>query len=318
MSYAFFAALGVVSFIFSSLLLGYKIEPVTLYYYMFAWWSYIIAIDGFNGIISGDSLILNRTKSFALMLPFSAGLWFFFELLNIRMQNWAYQGLPFEESLRKTGYIISYATVLPAIFETKELIENLGFFKKISFKPIKVKESFLKNSMIVGSVILVLILILPKIFFPFAWIFMFLILEPINYRIGAVSLLRQAQVGSYSRIFSLATAAIICGFFWEMWNYNSQAKWIYSFPLLHLTPKLFEMPLHGYIGFPFFALECYAFFNLISWIFAIPHWENLQQKRHNLNSFLPYLLLLLLIPLYIYSMNLIDTFTVRYFINLLP
>ncbi|NLI09472.1 MAG: hypothetical protein GX447_01785 [Elusimicrobia bacterium] len=317
MSYVFLSALGSFSFFFSSFLSYYKIEPFHTLYYTFAWWSYILAADGLNGLLSQNSLIKDRTKSFLLMIPFSCGLWFLFELINIRLSNWSYQALPFDPIIRKIGYIISYATVLPAIFETKELIENLGFFKKISLKPLKSQKNILNSAVILGIIILFLILLFPKIFFPFTWIFLFLIFDPINYRIGAVSVIKQAEDGNFRHIFSVLAAGLICGIFWEMWNFNSQAKWIYSFPTGDMLPKIFEMPLHGYIGFPLFALECYSFFNFIAWLFQ-SHWENIPQKTHNLNRIPAYISLLLLIPLYIYTIILIDTYSVKYFIILLP
>jgi hypothetical protein len=56
--------------------------------------------------------------------------------------------------------------------------------------------------------------------------------------------------------------AVICGFFWEMWNYYSYPKWIYHTPgaqFLHV----FEMPLLGYGGYVPFALELYALKNFL-------------------------------------------------------
>jgi hypothetical protein len=50
-------------------------------------------------------------------------------------------------------------------------------------------------------------------------------------------------------------AALICGLFWEMWNYYSAAKWAYSIPFVDAF-HLFEMPLLGYGGYIPFGLEC--------------------------------------------------------------
>ena len=57
-------------------------------------------------------------------------------------------------------------------------------------------------------------------------------------------------------------AALVCGFFWEMWNYYSYPKWIYHIPgvgVLHI----FEMPLLGYLGYLPFAWELYALRHLL-------------------------------------------------------
>jgi hypothetical protein len=61
---------------------------------------------------------------------------------------------------------------------------------------------------------------------------------------------------------SLSVGALICGFFWEMWNYYSWPKWIYHTPgaqFLHV----FEMPLLGYGGYVPFALELFVLRNLL-------------------------------------------------------
>ncbi len=59
-----------------------------------------------------------------------------------------------------------------------------------------------------------------------------------------------------------ALAALICGFFWEMWNYNSLAHWEYSLPFVHRF-EVFEMPVLGYAGYLLFGLECVAVAGLL-------------------------------------------------------
>ena len=50
-------------------------------------------------------------------------------------------------------------------------------------------------------------------------------------------------------------AALVCGFFWEMWNFYSLARWTYSIPYVQRF-HLFEMPILGYGGYLPFGLEC--------------------------------------------------------------
>ena len=50
-------------------------------------------------------------------------------------------------------------------------------------------------------------------------------------------------------------AALVCGFFWELWNWHSEAKWIYTVPGVERW-HLFEMPALGYAGYLPFGLEC--------------------------------------------------------------
>jgi hypothetical protein len=59
---------------------------------------------------------------------------------------------------------------------------------------------------------------------------------------------------------ALLTSGALCGVLWEFWNYWALTRWTYSVPYVsHL--KVFEMPALGYLGFPPFALECYAMYH---------------------------------------------------------
>ena len=50
-----------------------------------------------------------------------------------------------------------------------------------------------------------------------------------------------------------------CGLLWEFWNYWAATKWTYTVPYLGGV-KLFEMPVLGFLGFPPFAVECWAMY----------------------------------------------------------
>jgi hypothetical protein len=58
-------------------------------------------------------------------------------------------------------------------------------------------------------------------------------------------------------VVALLAAGAVCGALWEFWNYRALTRWTYTVPYLG-DVKLFEMPVLGYLGFPPFALECYA------------------------------------------------------------
>ena len=67
--------------------------------------------------------------------------------------------------------------------------------------------------------------------------------------------------GDWRRVFRFALAALICGFFWELWNFHSLAQWVYSVPYVDRF-LLFEMPLLGFAGYLPFGLECAVIVNL--------------------------------------------------------
>jgi hypothetical protein len=60
-----------------------------------------------------------------------------------------------------------------------------------------------------------------------------------------------------------AVAALVCGWWWEMWNSKSLAHWEYAIPSVHRF-QLFAMPLLGYAGYLPFGLECLA---VTQWLF---------------------------------------------------
>ena len=60
----------------------------------------------------------------------------------------------------------------------------------------------------------------------------------------------------YALGLALWIGGLLCGFFWELWNSRSYPQWIYHTPGV-VGPKLFEMPLPGYLGYLPFALEVY-------------------------------------------------------------
>ena len=66
-----------------------------------------------------------------------------------------------------------------------------------------------------------------------------------------------AERGDWRVVISLALGSLLCGFFWEMWNYYSYPKWIYHTPGAEFA-RIFELPLLGYGGYVPFALELYA------------------------------------------------------------
>jgi hypothetical protein len=60
----------------------------------------------------------------------------------------------------------------------------------------------------------------------------------------------------------LALGVLVCGLFWEMWNFYAMPKWYYTVPYLGFL-KLFEMPILGYLGYIPFAWELYALYQYV-------------------------------------------------------
>jgi hypothetical protein len=204
-----------------------------------------------------EFFILNRRIVFLTII--SCGFWCIFELINIRLQNWSYISLPANTIQRYGGYFLAYGTVIPAIYLTKESIRML--FGDITVKPFRMGR-YSACAIPLGIFMFFLVLIFPLYFFALTWIFAFLIVDALNYSLGYDSFMKDFEKGYAGQLISTIIAGLICGIFWEMWNYWSVSKWVYSVPFF-TTGKIFEMPLPGYLGFPVFGLETIAFINLL-------------------------------------------------------
>jgi hypothetical protein len=112
-----------------------------------------------------------------------------------------------------------------------------------------------------GGVSLAGIGVWPTILYPMLWVSPLILISSINALSGRNHVFCGFRTGDWRLIVSLALASLICGFFWEMWNVYSYAKWIYTIPYVQVF-HIFEMPLLGYAGYLPFGLECYCVANL--------------------------------------------------------
>jgi hypothetical protein len=255
----------------SGILLFTRVWFVCIYFTPLAWTGYILFIDSLVYKSKGASLILNRPGEFVLMLPLSVGFWLVFEFYNLYIQNWHYVGLPEDIVLRWIGYAWAFATIWPAILITTEALENWPFVYWHKIKPLKIKRKYLYFSFIMGAFCLIFPLIsspgLAKYLAAPVWLGFIFLLDPFNYLMGRKSLLGDLEKGNPRTLYSLLLSGIICGLLWEFWNYWAGAKWHYTVPILGHV-KIFEMPVLGYLGFPLFAVECYAMYSFVMNLFA--------------------------------------------------
>jgi hypothetical protein len=287
---------GILILLLSEIFLFKKVDPFYSWFYCFAWWSYILIIDAMIYRLKGNSLILSRTKEFFLMIPWSLFIWLIFEAANFSLENWYYINLPHSSVERWLGYAIAYGTVLPGMFETTELLEALGFFKRAKIKKTKISPDGYTVLIILGTLCLVSSVLIPEYFFPLIWVGFIFLLEPFNYRFGGKSLLKDLEEGKPQKIYLLLIAGLICGFLWEFWNFWAQSKWIYTVPFFQKR-KGFEMPFLGFFGFPPFAVQAYIMVNFISLFRSGRGWEestyrlNLERKTRPLTMILTAILI---------------------------
>jgi len=255
--------LGLVVMLVAEVLLFARVEPVPTWFTPVVWSGYILFADGLVLHLKGQSLIHDRWKEFLMMCWLSLLIWLGFELYNLRLMNWYYVGLPAQAWQRDLGYGWAFATIFPAIFESAEWLEELIPFQRVRITPRPWREWLLALSVIAGFAFVAIPPMLPycisRYLFGFVWLGFIFLVDPINRRMGAPSLLRDWEEGHPASVLSLLASGVVCGLLWEFWNYWAHTKWIYAMPLLSEI-KLFEMPVLGFLGFPPFALECYVLY----------------------------------------------------------
>lgn len=263
---------GIALLLVSEIFLFKKVDPFYSWFYCFAWWSYILTIDAIIYRLKGNSLFLSRTKEFFLMIPWSIFIWLIFEAANLSLENWYYINLPHNRLERWLGYAMAYGTVLPGMFETAELLETVGLFKKSRIKNMIISNERHSVIIFLGILCLISSALIPEYFFPLIWVGFIFLLEPFIYRFGGKSLLKDLEEGNPKKIYLLLVAGLICGLLWEFWNFWSLSKWVYIVPFFQ-ERKGFEMPFLGFLGFPPFAVQAYVMYNFISLFRSGRGWE---------------------------------------------
>jgi len=234
-------------------------EPFLTGLYFFAWWPYIFLGDGLLFLLKGESWLWDRPREFGRLLLWSVTFWLLFEAFNLYLHNWRYSGLIPQWWLRWPGYLVAFATVLPGILITARVLAALGAWARTRGRPRRLG-AWQPVSLILGTALLVLPLIFPRYAFGLIWVAFIFLFDPLSQLLGGPSLIAQGAKGERQEILCLLTAGLICGLWWEMWNFPAWAKWVYALPVLNFW-KVFEMPLLGYLGFLPFALECAVMYN---------------------------------------------------------
>jgi len=228
------------------------------------WLGYCLVVDALALKLRGTSLLSRSARKYVGLFLVSAPAWWLFEAINVRVQNWHYLGRgDFSNLEYAITATINFSIVIPAVFGTAELIAGAGFIRRM--KPSLVLSPTPAVTALffgLGLAFLGLMLRWPDRFYPLVWLSLVFLLEPVNVWLGNRSLTRWTREGDWRPVVSLFLGALACGFFWEMWNYFSHPKWIYSTPGVDFL-KVFEMPLLGYGGYLPFALELFALYHLV-------------------------------------------------------
>ncbi len=231
------------------------------------WLGYCLTVDGLVYRRKGTSLATRSWKRYIGLYLISAPAWWLFELINLRTGNWHYLGREMFTDLQYALFAsLNFSTVIPAVFGTAELMGSLKWLRRAKTF-IKTPASHRKMIwyFLVGWMMLTLLLIWPRYFYPFVWLSAYFIIDPINVWLNNRSLFDYGKFGDWRPVWALWLGAFTCGFFWEMWNYWSYPKWVYTTPFVQFA-HIFEMPLIGYLGYLPFSMELFALYHFVVYV----------------------------------------------------
>lgn len=233
------------------------------------WLGFICALDGLVFRRAGESLFVNRRAAFLLAFPVSALSWWYFEFLNRFVRNWWY---PDRMDFGPVHYLVysslCFSTVLPAIFEIRALLLTVpGLRRRWAHGPRLRLPRAAAIFAALGAVLLPWIPRFPDPLFFATWI------APLALLGGALGLANvespfdPIRDGDWTPVLSLALAALVCGCFWETWNFGSSLRWVYAVPYVDRF-HLFAMPAVGYAGYLPFGPVCACFW--LAWTSLLP------------------------------------------------
>lgn len=226
------------------------------------WLGYIVIVNALLWRRAGYSLLTDHPRYLVQLFVLSAAFWWFFEYLNRFVKNWYYQGIehytPLEYFLTAT---LPFATVLPAVLSTYLLLRT---YPRLWWGIESAWSVNFTRPRLWGGITLMLgicgllgIAILPRLLYPLIWVAPLVLITSIQATVGSATIFRPLVHGDWRPLWLAALAGIICGFFWEMWNWGSLPRWVYAVPGVQRF-HLFEMPLLGYAGYLPFGAECLA------------------------------------------------------------
>jgi hypothetical protein len=223
------------------------------------WIAYILTVNGVTHRRTGTCLLLRRPLSFLLLFPASAVFWWFFEYLNRFVQNWTYTGADFAPAEYFLFATLSFSTVLPAIATTRAWLSSFSWWSGAfqHFFPVQFSfpRLFAAAVLTAAGTALFLLGVYPNHLFALLWVSPLLILVSLQVLLKETHMFSPLRDGDWRYVMASALAALLCGVFWEMWNFYSLAKWVYHVPFVQRF-HVFEMPILGYAGYLPFGLEC--------------------------------------------------------------
>ncbi len=107
-------------------LLYFRVEPVSTWFYVFAWYPTLLLLERIVRHGGAGARPFQRPGQLVSLFGWSAIVWLLYEAANFRLDNWYYVFLPHAKVERWAGVLLSFATVLPALFLAERVLEGVG------------------------------------------------------------------------------------------------------------------------------------------------------------------------------------------------
>lgn len=231
------------------------------------WIGYILVVNAWTCRRGGRSVMIEQPAAFLALFPISAAFWWLFEYLNRFVENWHYGGAG---ELSAADYFIQasipFSTVLPAVISTVHLLATVPQvwcgLDRGPAPAIRHASGWAGVALLIAGTGLLALGIWPDLLFPLVWMAPLFVIVSIQTLTGQPTIFAPLRQGDWRRLWTAAMASLVCGLFWELWNWRSLAHWSYAIPFVDRF-HLFAMPLLGYAGYVPFGLECLVVADLV-------------------------------------------------------
>jgi len=249
-------------------------------------WGFTFLLDG---IVykrkGGESIIENSPREMVGIAVASVAGWMIFEYLNFFVdENWFYPAgniVPQNEFLLYA--IIGSSGLLPMAFEWYSLLRTFKGLRNRWDNGIKISIPgwLLSIFLIVGFLGMFASGLFPDGLFFSLWVSPLAILAIILNKFKIWTPFNPIKTGNWTPILLFALTYLFQGVTMEAWNYFSAthgangivtyapAYWVYSIPFVD-EPKLFEMPILGYLGYLPFGVYCWVWWIMFAFMLDIP------------------------------------------------
>ncbi|MCP4154189.1 MAG: small-conductance mechanosensitive channel [bacterium] len=240
------------------------------------WWGFIFVVDGWVYKRNyGDSIVSREPWMMGAVGLVSVVGWGLFEYLNyFIMENWYY---PYSDMLTAGQFVIlcifSFSVVRPIIFEFYTLLDSFECISKryANGPRLKLSPNGTLWMFIAGLLLTFGFGLYPYILFWAVWVGPMLLLTSMIAMLGFWTPFEPIARGNWNTLILISMAALLNGFFYEIWNFGSQFirpevmanpnYWKYDVPYVSRFFMFSEMPLLGYFG--------YLPFGVLNWIWWI-------------------------------------------------